>query len=386
MRHLLVRISLILVASAIPCFTGCSQADDQAIARGPYLQNATTNSIILRFSTAQAIQTTLRYHTLGAGSVINEPAPATEHLFKIKALLPDTKYYYQIKSDSKVLSQSHFRTAPTRGTATRLHFAALGDSGTGGSHQLAIANQIAQWHPRFLLHVGDIVYEKGADADYKQKFFTPYQAILPSTPFFPAIGNHDAFNINDYLAIFSLPALASGSQTERYYSFDYGFVHFTVLDSKQPYGPGSTQYTWLINDLAKVKDRPRIWRVVFFHHPPFSLGKHGSTVAMQTDLIPALEAGNVDLVLSGHDHTYERTGLVSLGESSNHKILYVVTGGGGNSLYEAVKEDPHVEIYRPVYHFLGLIATRRSIRYRAIGENGETVDRVTLFRGKPNHL
>ncbi len=105
--------------------------------------------------------------------------------------------------------------------------------------------------------------------------------------------------------------MASG--TEHYYSFDYANIHFISLDSMTAdRSPDGAMATWLQNDLASTT---ATWIICFFHHPPYTKGSHDSDtevelIQMRSNILPVLEAGGVDLVLSGHSHTYERSCLI----------------------------------------------------------------------------
>jgi hypothetical protein len=103
------------------------------------------------------------------------------------------------------------------------------------------------------------------------------------------------------------------SNSERYYSFDYGNIHFVCLDSEiSSREPGSPQLTWLEADLtANRKD----WLIVSWHSPPYSKGSHDSDFSsnlmkMRQNVVPIIERYGVDLVLCGHSHVYERSYLI----------------------------------------------------------------------------
>ena len=105
--------------------------------------------------------------------------------------------------------------------------------------------------------------------------------------------------------------LASG--TEAYYSFDYAHLHFVCLDSHDlSRQPGDPMASWLKADLEKTKAD---WVIAFWHHPPYTKGSHDSDketdlTEMRKLIMPIVEAGGVDLVLTGHSHIYERSMLM----------------------------------------------------------------------------
>lgn len=143
-----------------------------------------------------------------------------------------------------------------------------------------------------------------------------YQDLLRRSAVWPTIGNHERVGVNGdtspYLEIFTLPTQAEAggiaSGTERYYSFDYGDIHFVCLDSDTN-NDSVAAMTWLENDLAA---NDKTWLVAFWHHPPYTNGSHnsddeGSLVDMRENFVPILEAYGVDMVFTGHSHSYERS-------------------------------------------------------------------------------
>jgi hypothetical protein len=219
-----------------------------------------------------------------------------------------------------------------------IRFAVIGDFGQAGSNEAAVASLVKSWQPDFIITTGDNNYPNGEattiDANIGQYFsdyIFPYDgSYSPGTDtnrFFPSLGNHDweSGTVQPYLDYFPIDESVvnlNSSGNERYYDFMQGPVHFFVLDSnrKEPDGTTSTsrQASWLQAQLA-ASTTP--WQVVYFHHPPYSSSKHGSLERMQW---PFAHWG-ADIVLSGHDHTYERLHI--------DDILYFVNGLGGRSTY-----------------------------------------------------
>jgi hypothetical protein len=174
--------------------------------------------------------------------------------------------------------------------------------------------------------------------------FDVFPAMLRKSVLWSTLGNHDGYTADSasqtgpYYDIFSLPrsgeagGLASG--TEAYYSFDYANIHFICLESfetnRSTSGP---MLTWLRNDLANTTQP---WIVAFFHHPPYSKGSHDSDTEielkeMRQNALPILENAGVDLVLSGHSHSYERSFLIDghYGTSGTFSTAMKKNGGSG---------------------------------------------------------
>jgi hypothetical protein len=174
-----------------------------------------------------------------------------------------------------------------------------------------------------VLLLGDNAYPDGTDADYQKAIFEMYPETLRTVPFWSTLGNHDGHSANSitqsgvYYDIFTLPTRGQAggvpSGTEAYYSFDYANTHFICLDSNDTdRSPDGAMAQWLKADLAATK---RDWIIAFFHHPTYTKGTHDSdkearSIEMRQAFLPILEAGGVDLVLTGHSHVYERSFLI----------------------------------------------------------------------------
>jgi hypothetical protein len=208
-------------------------------------------------------------------------------------------------------------------------FAVIGDYGSAGPNEAAVAALVKSWNPGFVITVGDNNYDVGSAAtidanigQYYREFIGNYTGAYgpgsATNRFFPALGNHDwgTPGAAPYLNYFTLPG------NERYYDYVQGPIHFFVVDSDpaEPDGrnSSSTQARWLQAGLA-ASTAP--FQLVYFHHAPYSSGNHGSDVTMQWPF----QQWGADAVLAGHDHTYERLNIGGL--------PYFVNGLGGRSLY-----------------------------------------------------
>jgi 3',5'-cyclic AMP phosphodiesterase CpdA len=209
----------------------------------------------------------------------------------------------------------------------RLSFVALGDNGSGGRQAMAVAEQMARTYltqPFGLVSLlGDICYY-GRFADrFDDVFRRPMEPLIDAEVNFElAIGNHDAALNHSDASIEEIEAeLELLGTPGRFYTTSHGPVDFFYLDSSTPglFGVGaSEQLEWLDDALASSTSQ---WKVVALHHPIYSSGEHGSTPGAQERLQPLLDRRAVDLVLSGHDHHYERAVPAD-------GITYVVSGGG----------------------------------------------------------
>ena len=201
--------------------------------------------------------------------------------------------------------------------------------------------------------LGDNAYQAGEDSEYQAAVFDMYPNILKNTVLWPTRGNHDEYSEKSqsipYYDIFTLPTKAEAggiaSGTEAYYSFDYGNIHIVSLDSyisdKSKTGP---MMTWLKNDLDNTEAD---WIIAFWHHPPYTKGHHDSdieepSILIRENALPILESHGVDVVLSGHSHTYERSYLINkhYGDSTTFESSMIISSGSGNAEGDGVYQKP----------------------------------------------
>ncbi len=327
----------------------------QTVVRGPYLQNATTNSIIVRWRTDVPTPSTVRVglEQNQQGTEVADPAPKTDHAVTVSGLAPDTRYFYSIVSGAATLAGGadySFVTSPAAARPVRIW--AIGDAGTasfGSTAPAAVKSAYQQFagnrRTDVWLMLGDNAYFSGTDEEYQAAVFGVFPELLRNTPVWSTIGNHETYAPDAggnlaYTSIFSLPqdGRAGGvpSGTERYYSFDYANIHFVCLDSelsdKSPSGP---MLTWLEEDLG-ANSQP--WTIAFWHSPPYSKGSHDSDfesnlVLMRQNALPILESYGVDLVLGGHSHSYERSYFLNnhYGNSGTLEPSMVLDPGNGRA-------------------------------------------------------
>jgi len=342
---------IVLAAAASTLLRG--QSSSVTLTRGPYLQLGTPTSIVVRWRTIAPAVGSVQFG-LAPGVVsgsAQETSARTEHEIALAGLTPDTVYYYSIGAATTTIAGDatfHFRTSPVAGTERPVRVWVIGDSGTADANAQAVRDAFTTFagarDPDLWLMLGDNAYNSGLDDEYQAAVFNMYPEMLRKTVLWPAYGNHDgigsdsATNTGPYYDIFTLPkqgeagGVASG--TEAYYSFNYANIHFVELESfetdRSPTGP---MLTWLQRDLG-ANTQP--WVVVYFHHPPYSKGSHNSDteielIEMRQNALPILENFGVDLVLSGHSHSYERSFLIDghYGDSTTFSAAMKKDGGNG---------------------------------------------------------
>jgi len=313
-----------------------------ALTRGPYLNSTIQNGIIVRWRTDIATNSKLNYGT-SAGNLsqsFTDNTVTTEHIVTLPGLTSNTLYYYSIGSTAQTLqgdANNYFKTLPPAGSTQKIRVLAMGDMGNNSTNQVNVRNAYLSFNANNYtdawILLGDNAYTLGTDAEFQNNFFNVYQGNLTKNHvLWPSPGNHDyagsaarqADHAIPYYDMFSLPrngeAGGVASNTEAFYSYNIGNVHFISLDSygweagnTRLYDTLGAQAVWLKQDLA-ANTQP--WTVVYFHHPPFSKGSHNSDtdpeeVSIRQKVVPIFERYKVDLVLCGHSHIYERSFLMN---------------------------------------------------------------------------
>jgi hypothetical protein len=304
------------------------------LSRGPYLQMNNQSGVTIRWRTATATNSVVRTGSLPGAldTTTSSAALTTEHEIRVNGLQPDTKYFYSIGSTAATLAggdaNHFFMTAPVPGTDHPMRVWVLGDAGTADSGQRAVRDAYygsAAYHFNdMMLLLGDNAYDTGTDAEYQASLFDVYPGVLAQSPVWSCLGNHETaqdrsgiYSGVPYFDIFTFPTSAEcggyASGTERYFSWDFGNVHFISLDVQTTDSTlRANMLAWLTNDLAA---NTRRWTIAAWHHPPYTKGSHNSDTESQPRwarefIVPILEDAGVDLVLSGHSHCYERSWFI----------------------------------------------------------------------------
>ncbi len=374
------------------------------LARYPYLQNVRSDRATILWTTLESVSSssvqysTDRSFSRSAPARVREFLPAEtglvfpyfQHEAELAGLSAGTQYFYRVIADGENMTpgdELRFRTAGT----TAFRFLALGDSGQGSVAQRQIAARMIQEEVALVLHTGDIAYPDGTFSDFQARYFDIYRDLMKRVPIFPTPGNHEYHTRNaaPYLAMHSVPTEGvPAADRGRYYSFDWGNVHFVSLDSNAPLvnavnGAGR-MLDWLENDLQRTR---RFWRVVYFHHAPYALGGNDNdpetrelTAMVRQRVLPILEGYDVALVLTGHEHSYQRSWFIRNGTpftESGSGTLYITTGGGGGSLYP-VKPSAFLAFGESAYHYLRGEVQGSRLTLRAIRPDGREIDTITL--------
>ncbi len=338
-------VFLLLIISFFKNGTGFLHA--QTLIRGPYLQQLSKNGVTIRWRTDVPSNEVVTFQRQDSSKVfsIKNTELISEHIIQLTDLKANTKYSYTVGTNDKTLASGkdfYFITAPDATQSRPINIWTMGDFGASltekyVSNQTSVRDQYLknkENHTDLWLWLGDNAYCCGTDVEYQKQIFDFYgSSILGNIAIFPSPGNHEYYETAtaqvdkkiNYYNIITVPTKAEmggfASNTKEYYSYNYGNIHFVALDSygldegkHRLYDPQSKQYQWLLRDLEANKGKS-LWTIIYFHHPPYTKRSHDSNaepelVSMRENLVPIFDKYKVDLVLSGHSHTYERSYLM----------------------------------------------------------------------------
>jgi 3',5'-cyclic AMP phosphodiesterase CpdA len=250
-----------------------------------------------------------------------------------------------------------------------VRFAVIGDTGTGSDKQQQIADVMIRFRDTFpfdtVLLLGDNLYGTETPADYRKKFSDVYQKLLDNkVKFYATLGNHDEPNERFYEHF--------NMNGKEYYRFTKGNVAFYSLNSNYM---DKKQLDWLENELAKDTSE---WKIAFCHHPPYSSGgKHGSDKSLREVVEPLFVKYGVNVVLTGHDHFYERI-------KPQKGIYYFVSGAGGKLRGGDVRENSPLtdKFFDSDMSFMLVEIANNQMYFQAVSRTGETVDTGVLANQK----
>jgi predicted phosphodiesterase len=379
--------------------------------------NTLTSTTRSTCSTASVSEVTSSYP--GApGADVNSSLPH-QHIYTITGLTPNTRYYYLVSNGSTVYGSGSFITAPAA-TATSVKFLAIGDTRTNMTAMDGVMQAMNSFisqpgnaeYQRLTIHNGDWV-ASDTESSWTQQWFLGSSApdvtnFTANSPIQGCKGNHEntvpsagtpgytALNPNGYVATFpkyfpypypnlstcttatcgaTSPVSGDANFYNLYWSFDYGPVHFTILDEYSSFAPGSAQYKWLVNDLSSTK---KPWKILIYHEPAYNAGTNANNTAAQ-QLEPLVSQYGVDLTYSGHSHSYARAQAYSLAQANGDRqialnVPHITSGGGGAPInppdFTNTGNWPHVVSAWQAFEFMAFNVQGNTLEMTAYQVNG----------------
>ena len=307
---------------------------------------------------------------LVGGGALTLLAGGTVRAFLLEKLQWGEDFFPGDPPDDLVLEPRAWTT-----TDDAITFAVLGDNGSGGQHQMAVARQMALTYRDspygLVLLAGDISYYGSIDDRWEEVFARPYAPLIDAgVEWELAIGNHEISEKKSPDAAQEIQAqLRALGKPGTYYSAVHGPMEVFVVDTSIPLATGeggAEQLAWLEGALRSSEAR---WKVALLHQPAYSSGQHGSHLAVREALQPLFVEHDVDIAFTGHDHHYERT-------TPQDGVVWIVSGAGSKRTRVGASEfTAHAEA---TLQFMLVRIEGDVMDVRAITTDGTVIDRTTL--------
>lgn len=383
--------------SLLLCLSACGAYGAQ-IVRGPYLEDPTQTTLVMRWNTDEATPAWLEYGPAPRCNQIMKINPeATEHKAILYGLVPNQEFCYRLyvynseKDGLQVPVEGSFRTLYTP-ERKEVRFLAFGNTaGDNPAPKTLLADQMAQAKADFLIHTGDLT-ASGLNEDANAEFFTPYKEVLAKTPLFIALGANEygpdrtereskAFVRTNYSRYHDM---TWSNATPKYYYFDTANARFIFLDANAAYGAvwapnideKSAQYKWLQSALSSAAEK---WKIVVLNAPMYSTGEKGPANEAAALWVPLFERYGVHLVMQGAEANYERTFPMLKEEPNPRGVTYVTLGGGGASLKRRTGSDRSTARFVSAYHYAEVSIVDRKMVIKVFNEQGKQIDKLELY-------
>ncbi len=368
------------------------------VVRGPYLEDPTQTTLVLRWQTDEATPAWLEYGPAPRCNQIMKISPAgKDHKAVLYGLVPNQNFCYRLYVYNKAHDgvqnpvEGSFRTLYSA-ERKEVHFVAFGN--TGGDNpavKQALSTQMADKKANFMVHTGNLT-ASGLNTDADAEFFTPYKNALNSTPLFVAIGVNEygpekesrdskSFVRSNYARYHDM---TWSTATPKYYSFDTANARLIFLDANAAYGAvwapeldeKSAQYAWLKTTLAGAGEK---WKIVVINAPLYSTGEKGAVNQVAAYLVPLFEKYGVNLVLQGNEANYERTFPIFKNQPAARGVTYVTLGGGGATPTRRASTDNFTARFVATYHFADIKIVDRKMTVKVYTDTGKEIDKFELY-------
>ena len=390
------------------------------IVRGPYLEDVTQTTLILKWQTDTATPSWLEYGPAPHCNQIMTLTPAAyNHRAVLYGLVPNQDFCYRVYVENRAQTgvqepvEGSFRTlfSPDRKI---VNFMAIGSTAnaqeispsgeTDLSADMPLTGKDAAAAPRaelaalmegnnsdFLIHTGNLTHS-GLNEDANAEFFVPFRNVLKKTPLFVALGPNEygpnrqsqdsqSFLRNNYSRYHDM---TWSNASPKYYSFDTANARFIFLDTNitqgatwaPEIGEESAQVKWLKTTLSSA---PEKWKIVVTNTPAYSTGANGGNPEVKNNLVKIFEDYRVKLVLQGGDKDYERTFPMLRGEVNQRGVTYVTLGTAGPTPGKRITSDPSTARFVATRHYaVGKIVDRK-LTLTVYSNTGKQLDKLEIY-------
>lgn len=325
------------------------------------------------------------------------------HSALLSGLTPGTKYAYRVGTDGNYSDLNSFTTESSN--AVSFKFLVFGDSQSGDTN----TPNYTPWHDtiqnafaankdaKFIVNMGDLV-ENGQYYVHWNNWFDAAKGVIDTIPEMSVQGNHETYITTSsnsikpvfWMSQFKNPQNGPDNLKGQVYSYDYGNVHFVVLDSQQDEEKTvagdilSSQKSWLEKDLASTTKQ---WKIVMFHKTPYYNKATRTNELIKSVFTPVFDKYHVDLVFNGHDHGVSRTYPINNGvyvQKPSQGTIYYVTGRSGNKYYTDLSQKVWDAFFynpedQPCYETVNVNDDKLTIN--AVKQDGTLIDSYTIDKG-----
>ena len=297
----------------------------------------------------------------------------------LKKLQQGTTYVYRVGDGENWSELQEFTTLMRKQS---FEFAVLGDTQSPAdlSDFTKILGNLDKKDLSFMIHVGDLIDEssKFKQWDDTLNVLSQYSNIR-STDLVAALGNHEYMgDANGQLAKAILNSPENGPEADKggTYSVDYNNMHISVLGYTDDTEILNKQLEWLKQDVTN-SDKP--WKILVTHKPPYYTNPFGGNELMKQKLPPVVDELGIDIVFSGHDHSYGRTKKLKDGKEDPNGTVYVVAGTTGKKHYDAVADEKFDFVnMENIAISLQAKVNKDQISFTTVTSDGETIDQFTV--------
>ncbi|OFZ83056.1 MAG: hypothetical protein A2583_12600 [Bdellovibrionales bacterium RIFOXYD1_FULL_53_11] len=356
--------------------TGATARESNLISLGPALSFPAEDEISVWWqSSADTKKHFVEYGmTPELGNTLAHAAATDTPFVTLSGLEPDRLYYYRVTSDNNQSAVRSFRTLKKKQDIDFLRVGIWADNQHGKEiFRKFTIPALKRAAPDFLMAIGDEVQNGDKPADWREQLYIPAARLLDTLAWLPVRGNHDG---ESSLARKMMPL----KNNVQWYSFSAGPLYIVVLDTNLDYSPGSAQYKWFIGQTRSEAWTSAAFRVVAFHHPPWTNlwdnANYSGEKNVRAHLVPAIENAGTDVVLNGHAHCYEhavrktRTGITH----------YFIVGGGGGALDRVRTANwPDIVKEKSSYHIAVMDVSRSRLKLSITDTvSGSLIDEIQI--------
>ncbi len=361
--------------------------DAPPLSTGAYVQAVTSREAVIIQVLDAAGDLSLEFQ--GAGDIERVVDGSGRRFeWRLYELRPDMRYKFAVKDAEGVRVDEGSFVTHAEEDSSPVRFSFVGDSGGQpwwifalesplfrmlGAHRwmptalkpAAIGAALAESKPEWWIHVGDLVYPKGEQKHYRTGFFEPFAEALRSGACYPVLGNHDVRA--DAGAAFTENFVLPG-ESDHHFTFRDGPLRVIGVDFNSTVTSDHPSYRYLQYQLERVTEP---WIIVVSHFPVHSVYREAPREDLLNVYLPLCKKHGVDLILSGHDHNYQRFGQPG-------ELIEIVSGGGGKSLYDVKHRPEGLAVAQKAYHYCKVEIDGPVLRLEAVGIDGAMLDVFTI--------